>query len=148
MKIETRSLGIIEISESEIINFPEGIFAFEHLHRYVILRAKADSNFFWLQNIEEPKLAFLLVKPSDLMPHYTPNISAAALELIGLTQLADAETWGIVTIPKDKPQEMTVNLQGPVLINQQLKLGGQFISENENHPVRASVLELIEKGGL
>lgn len=147
MKIETRVLGSIEVNEKDILQFPEGLFAFEHLHRYTLLQAKEESKFYWLQSLEEPKLAFLLVKIKDLVPNYRALVAPPELSVIGLQTITEAELWGIVTIPHDKPQDMTVNLQGPILINPQNQLGAQFVSADENHPIRASVLELIAANG-
>ena len=47
----------------------------------------------------------------------------------------------IVTIPNDNPQKMTANLQGPVVINPKNGKAKQFISKNENHPVRKMILD-------
>lgn len=146
MKIKTRALGEIEIKEEEVINFPEGVFAFEHLHQYVILLAKPNSFFYWLQSVEDARLAFLIMKPEVLFQNYQPKIHPQALSLIGIQNCNEAEVWGIVTIPQSKPQNMTINLQGPILINRKQNLGAQFISEDEEHSVRVKILEFLEKG--
>ena len=39
---------------------------------------------------------------------------------------------------------MTVNLQGPILINAKEKLGAQFISEDDAYSVQEPLLPLIE----
>ncbi|MCS6985312.1 MAG: flagellar assembly protein FliW [Leptospiraceae bacterium] len=143
MKIETRCLGSVEISEDQIIHFPQGIFAFEHLHHYVLLEAKAP--FYWLQSTEDYRLAFLVAQPRQLLANYQPKIDESELSLIGLSRLDDAEIWGIITIPPQTPAAMTINLQGPIIINPQLKLAGQFISTDETHSVRTKILEFLEK---
>jgi flagellar assembly factor FliW len=38
---------------------------------------------------------------------------------------------------------MTANLQGPIIINPKAGKAKQFISKNENHPVRKLILENV-----
>ena len=59
-----------------------------------------------------------------------------------------AEVWAIISIPANHPEDMTVNLQGPIIINPDQKLGGQYISEDDRHGIRMPVLRLIEAGKL
>ena len=52
----------------------------------------------------------------------------------------------IVTIPED-PSKMTANLQGPVIINIEKKLGKQAISINEKYDVKYPMLTEMDAEG-
>lgn len=145
MQFETRALGTIEIDTSLQIYFPEGIFAFESYRHFALLPTKSGSTFHWLQSLEEAQLAFLITRVSEITPHYTPRIAAEFLSLIEAPDVNAVEVWGIITVPPGKPELMTINLQGPVLINRVRKLGGQFVSDDPDHNVRTPLLELVEK---
>lgn len=147
MVFETRAFGPIEIPSADILEFPEGIFAFEKLRRYALLPTKSGASFFWLQSLEESKLAFLIAEVKNFTNLYEPRIAQSDLAIVATQNIREAEIWGIVTVPPDKPQDMTINLQGPVLINRHKQLGGQFISEDETHGVRVSVLALLQNAG-
>lgn len=146
-KIQTRAFGEIEIDDGNFLKFPEGILAFEAYHDFVLLPAKPEeeSSFYWLQSLNEPGLAFLVMNTAELVPDYQPEIAIETLKLIQTNSIEEVETWGIVTIPPDHPEAMTINLQGPLLIHPVKKLGIQGISNNDDHQVRAQVLELIEQ---
>lgn len=146
VKIKTKPYGELEIPETNIIEFSEGIFAFEKLTRFAIIPAKKGTGFSWLQSLEESALAFLLMKPADIVNNYKPNILIESLSELNLTSLDDADIWGIVTIPQGEPQSMTINLQGPIIINPITQKGAQFVSDYEGHSVRARILELMERG--
>lgn len=145
MQFETRALGTIEIDASLQIYFPEGIFAFENYRHFALLPTKSGSTFHWLQSLEEAQLAFLITRVSEITPHYIPRVATEFLSLIEAEDVATVEVWGIITVPAGKPELMTINLQGPVLINRARKLGGQFVSDDPDHNVRTPLLELVEK---
>jgi len=144
MQFETRALGKIEIDASLQVYFPEGIFAFENYRHFALLPTKSGSTFHWLQSLEESQLAFLITRVPEIAPHYKPNVATEFLSLIEAVDLAKTEIWGIITVPAGKPDQMTINLQGPVLINRERKLGGQFVSDDPAHRVRTPLLDLVE----
>jgi flagellar assembly factor FliW len=144
MLFETRALGKIEIDAALQFYFPEGIFAFENYRRFALLPTKSGSTFHWLQSLEESQLAFLIMRISDIVPDYQPRVVRDFLALIEAADLSSTEAWGIITVPAGKPEQMTINLQGPVLINRARKLGAQFVSEDPQHHVRTPLLELVE----
>ncbi|MES0490358.1 MAG: flagellar assembly protein FliW [Leptospirales bacterium] len=147
MKIETKAYGDIEITEDDVIRFPNGIPAFEDYTRFIVLSDEEQSPFHWLQSIDDPNLAFLIMDPGILMPEYQPEVLAHEVKtLFGDTNYENLNLWCILTIPKSHPENMTINLQGPVLISLEKKLGGQFISNDDSHQVRTPVLELSEAG--
>lgn len=119
MKINTYQFGEIEFDDELIITFPEGIFGFEHLKKYLLVYPK-DDLFHWLNSIEEPDIAFPLM----------------GLRLIDdkFPQDKRHEAFGIVTLNKD-PLQVTVNLKAPVFINQDDKTGYQKILDIDKYPV-------------
>lgn len=144
MQFETRALGTIEIDASLQIFFPEGLFAFEAFRHFALLPTKSGSTFHWLQSLEEARLAFLITLIPEITAHYKPNIAPHHLTIIEAENAAAAEIWGIITVPPGKPESMTINLQGPVLINRAKKLGSQFVSDDPNHLVRTPLLDLVD----
>ncbi len=145
MEFETRALGKLEIETANQIFFPEGIFAFENFKHFAVLPTKSGSTFHWLQSLEDAKLAFLITLVTDILSAYNPRIPQEYLKTIEAVSFGETETWGIITVPQGKPDLMTINLQGPILINREKKLGGQFVSEDPMHAVRAMLLDLVEK---
>ncbi len=145
MKVDTKPFGRIEVDERQRLTFPHGLFGFEALRDFVLL----DSNqapFYWLQSIEEPGVAFVLIEPSVFRPDYVLEIPQHEREDIGLNDDDDSEAalvFAIVTIPEDQAR-MTANLQGPIVVNKKTKLGRQSISTNAKWLVRHYILDELE----
>ena len=74
MKILTRVLGEIEVSEKQKIFIEEGLFGLEDVQEYVLLNSSEDSPFYWLQAVEIPEIAFLLVDPTLVMEDYKLSV--------------------------------------------------------------------------
>ena len=145
ISIRTKAFGSIEILKSDIFTFPEGIFAFEGLKKYVLINTKKQLSFKWLQSVDEPNLAFLVTDPTEFLSTYKPEVFEDSLKVLGIDTSTELNYYCIVTIPTDKPEKMTINLQGPLILNYAKMLGGQFVSESEKHRVRQPLMELIQK---
>ncbi len=121
MKLETKPFGEIEIDERQRINFPQGILGFENIKEYALLNAK-QWPFYWLQSVDVPDLAFILIDPKIIRPDYTADVDGGYSENFS-DPVADKENmliFAIVTIPEDQ-KKMSANLQGPVIINREKK---------------------------
>ncbi|MBI3038931.1 flagellar assembly protein FliW [bacterium] len=144
MKVTTLRFGEIEISPEEIIEFPEGLLGFDHLHRYVILNTQKDSPFRWLQCVEDGQLAFVIIEPLSFMFSYDLEISDSDAEFLGLKKAEDVILYAIVTIPENV-QEMTANLQGPIVINAVNRKARQVISNNPELKLKTRILDEMAK---
>lgn len=142
--IATKPFGQIVVDERQIIDFPEGIYGFEDIKKFVILDANEKSPFKWLQAYDEPDLAFVIIRPIDFMVQYELEVMQEDLEDIGAKSPDEVIVFAIVTIPED-PSRMTANLQGPVLINPKTRKGKQAISLSDKYTVRHYILEEIKK---
>ena len=63
MNVMTLRFGEIEIDESRIIEMPVGIIGFED-RRFVIISPDRYGQFFWLQSLDNPDLAFVVTDPA------------------------------------------------------------------------------------
>jgi flagellar assembly factor FliW len=123
--VETKAFGLIEIDERQRITFPQGLFGFEIYKEYALLDAEQEP-FFWLQSIDAEHIAFVLINPFLFRSDYEMNIENEELLPIGITDPGKAVIFSIVTIPADS-SPMTANLQGPLVINRENRLGLQAI---------------------
>lgn len=141
----TKPFGEIKIDERQIISFPDGIPGFDYIRYFVLLDSgDANSPFKWLQALDEESLAFVIIQPSDFMDDYEPEISQADLDAIECVDEQKLLIFSIVTIPDD-PAKMTANLQGPIMINTEKRIGRQSISMNERYSVRHRILAEMQK---
>jgi len=75
MKIQSKRFGPQEIDENQIIEFSEGIIGFKQFKQYVILPEPNFDIFVWLQSLQNPQLAFVLMNPLLIRPDYTLRLT-------------------------------------------------------------------------
>ena len=144
IQINTKPYGEIEVSEKQIIDFPDGILGFEFINRFVILDSIDNSPFKWLQAFTEPDLAFVIIMPDDFLNSYNLVISEIDLQPMGTDNIDELLIFAIVTIPTD-PKEMTANLQGPILINPKNSIGRQAISLSDKYQSKQKIIDEMKK---
>ena len=68
--VDTTRFGAIDIEESSVIEFPEGLLGFGDCKRYVLLDHPGGNGLFeWLQSVERPELAFCVIDPAQCQRH-------------------------------------------------------------------------------
>ena len=144
MKIVTLRFGELEIPEEKIIDFPKGLLGFEQFHKYVVLQREDSEPFQWLQSLDDPNLAFVIVNPIFFFPNYKIELHIKELADIGVSEESDVETFVIVTIPKDIAR-MSANLQGPLLVNTDRGLGKQVVFVNGPYTISHNVIDELNK---
>ena len=144
MKIGTKAFGEIEIPKDYIIHIKEGLIGFEEIKEYVLLDAGKESPFKWLQSLKEPDLAFVAIPPTAFRLDYKLAVEERDLVAIGIEDPKEVTVLAICVIPHDDPSKMTANLQAPVIINSEKKIGKQVISTNQRHILRHYIIEEME----
>lgn len=145
MEIKTTRFGDIEIDENLIITLPEGILGFEDFKRYIILdHFDKESPFKWLQSVEDPSLAFVITDPLIFVPEYVAKISKEEVKSIELSDAGKAIIVVIVNIKRDH-SEITINLQGPMVINAEKKLAKQAVIRESDYSVRHVIFSRNQK---
>lgn len=149
MLVKSKSFGEIEINEKQMLYFPLGILGFENLKKYALLDSEQPP-FFWLQSLDVQEVAFILINPFLFRPEYALDISGEDYNLIKLSNddFDNRLIFTIVTVP-EKSEDMTANLQGPIIINKINKNAIQTISNNPEHRVKHHILNELSnvKGG-
>lgn len=139
MKIETTRFGTLEIEETGVIQFPEGLLGFPEQKKFVLLEHKKESPFCWLQSADQPELAFVLTNPFLIEQEYLNDLSPSEEALFQGEQGGSINVFVIVTIPPGKLDEMTVNLLGPLVIELDTRIGRQVVLPNSGyshkHPI-------------
>ena len=140
MKIQTRRFGEIEIEEEKIIRMIKPILGFESLKKYVLIEAEEMSPFMWLQSIEDPVIAFIVVNPRVFYPDYKIEVNKREVAEIGLTNVAAVETYVVATIPDD-PTKLSLNLQGPIIVNTENRAAKQLVMVDSKYKISHLLFE-------
>lgn len=133
MKIPSEKLGEIEIDESSIINFVSPIIGFEQIKQYVIVKLSQNDKFSWLQSVDNDSVTFPITVPQAFDIEYTFEIDDNNQKLLNLNDANDLLTFNIVTIPLNRPEDATINLLAPIVVNIKENIGAQLILSGSNH---------------
>ncbi len=139
MEVRTTRFGVIEIADDRVITFPKGLLGFAEYRRYCLLEPGEDACFFWLQSLDDPGLAFVVTDPSLFVPDFTVPIRQEQLDELGLKSLADAQVFIIVN---KVDQQLTGNMQGPLVINTLTRTGEQFVLADKRWTTRHALVRL------
>lgn len=144
MKIETRHFGAIEIEESDVLDFYDGIPGFEYIKKFILIKTEdEESPFQWLQAVDHPEYSFVVINPFKVVDDYTIDVPDSDIESLGIEDPSDIMVFCIVVIPEDMAK-MTANLKGPVIINTRLRRGKQVLLENSPYSIRHSLVKQPE----
>ncbi len=146
MQINTKRFGEIEITDDKIITFENGIIGFPQLKRFTLIHDEDEGSaavIRFLQSIEEPGFAMPVIDPFVVKADYNPEVNDELLASAG--NLTEENTLVLVTmsIPSDLTK-MSVNLQGPFVINVDERKACQIIVEGGQYPVKFPIYDILQ----
>lgn len=146
MKVNTKVFGEIEVAEDKIITFAGGIVGFPDMRRFTLLHDEEQGDsagLRWLQSIDEPAFAMPVMDPLSVKEDYNPQVEEELLKGIGELTPENLLVLVTVTVPSDLTK-MSVNLQGPIIINVEEMKACQVIVDSQVYPVRYPIYEILQ----
>lgn len=143
MKFDTTRFGQIDVNSEEIIIFPDGPLGFPDCTRFTFIDEERAVPFRMLQSLDNPALAFVVVDPLISCPKYHFDVTLDDLKLIKANSTEDLTVYAIVTMNRNI-HEVTVNLQGPLVINANQRLGHQFVLVDSDYNTREKLLRNLD----
>jgi flagellar assembly factor FliW len=132
MKLETPHFGELDIEETEMYVFKQGIPGFEQLSKFALLEIEPGSPFRLLQSVDELEISFVVADPFMFYKDYEWELSESAQQELQLDKVEDIEVRSIVTIHSDL-HKATINLLAPLVFNVRARLGKQHILHNSGY---------------
>lgn len=146
MKITTRIFGEIEIADDKIIVFENGIIGFPDLKNFALIHDEekgTSTGIRFMQSLDEPNFAMPVMDPLLVKPDYDPQVDDELLASAGDISSGNILVLVTATIPGDLTK-MSVNLQGPFIINVDEHKACQIIVENGDYPVKFPIYEILK----
>lgn len=152
MKINTLRFGEIKIDENKILNFQNGILAFENLKKFILIDVAENNAFKWLQSVDDTDISFLLVDPFLVNRNYSVYLDDMVKKDLEIENEDEVLIYTIVTIPDGGIKDATTNLIGPIVLNWKQKKGKQIILENKDLTIKYPLfskdnLKKVSNGG-
>lgn len=137
LMVESDQLGSMDVAETSVIEFPAGLIGFPEHRRYAMVGADDGGFYTWLQSIDEPSLAFLVVVPAPFFPDFAPTIRDEDCAAIGLVEPEDAQLLCMVTV---SDAAVTANLLGPIVLNVRTRLARQVVLNDTDLTTKAPIV--------
>jgi flagellar assembly factor FliW len=131
--------GTLEYAENDVLNFSEGLIGFAHCRSFIFVQTQAGGPFRWLQSLDEPSLAFLVVDPAAYVEGYAVELADDEAAALGIGPETATMLLTTASIPASRPQDMTLNLAGPIVLNAETRSGKQFVVEDERYAFKHRV---------
>ena len=146
MRVNTRLFGEIEIADEKIITFPNGIIGFADMTKFTLIfdeEQGSSAGIRWLQSLDEPGFAMPVMDPLVVKADYNPEVDDELLKRIGSVNMDNILVLVTVTVPSDLTK-MSVNLQGPIIINVQERKACQVIVDAQDCPVKYPIYDILQ----
>ena len=138
MQIETIRFGVVEIDESKLIMFSEGIPGLEEYRKYALLQFADSYPIIWLQSVEEGGVCLPVVDTFAVLPDYVFEIGDDDVAELELKSPEELHCVNVLVIPTDV-KGMTANLAAPIIINTITGKAKQIMLTGSEYNVRAPV---------
>lgn len=146
MRINTRLFGEIEVADDKIITFPGGIIGFPDMKSFTLIYDEekgTDAGIRWMQSLDEPAFALPVMDPLVVKADYNPEVDDELLKGIGNIGPDNILVLVTVTVPADL-KKMSVNLQGPIIINIDERKACQVIVESDTYPIKYPIYDILQ----
>lgn len=146
MKISTRLFGEVDIENEKILTFEKGIIGFPELKHFTMIYDEeqgSSAGIRYMQSVEEPGFAMPVMDPLIVKPDYDPEVNDELLSGLGELGPENILVLVTVTVPADLTR-MSVNLQGPIVINATERKAAQIIVDSSEFPVKYPIYEILK----
>jgi flagellar assembly factor FliW len=144
MLIHTINFGDLEVPEEKIITFKEGIPGFPQIHRFAFLEFEDLKPFQYLQSLDDPPIALLVINPFLVDPGYQFQLTPLDMDDIRSTDSAAVAVYAVATVPAN-PEEATLNLMAPIVVNEAEQSGKQVILHESAYSVKHPLFNASDK---
>ncbi len=127
ISFDTTRFGRLEIAKDKVIHFPKGMIGFPDVKRYILMDYK-DTLLKWLQSVDEKDVAFIVVPVFEFFPDYSVKIDNSTRDLLEIKNEEDIIILAVLRVDGDN---VTANLQGPLVMNSINKRGLQVVNEDD-----------------
>lgn len=146
MKVNTKNFGEIDIDDAKVITFESGIVGFPQLTQFALLHDEEkgqNAGIHWLQSLQEPAFAMPVMDPLLVMADYNPEVEDELLRPLGQITEENLLVMVTVTVPKEI-EKMSVNLQGPIVINAENRKACQVIVDGDQYKVKYPIYDILK----
>jgi flagellar assembly factor FliW len=135
VNVMTTRFGAVEIDDDRIIEMPDGMIGFAE-RRFILLSPDNIGRFFWFQSVDNPALAFVVTDPTAFVPGYEVTLTPDEYDRLKLDPESAEVILMAVTTISHEARNITINLQGPIVVNPVKMMAKQIVLENGKYGIK------------
>ena len=140
MRFESPRFGEVEVDEAKIIHFPRGLPGFPECTEFVVMDHDTVTPLKWLQCVDRPEVAFLVVEPEQILLSYGLEIPEPVLAFLGWQkETGDPQDVIVFVILTVEDSNLSANLRAPVVVNVENRRAQQMTLDDPDIPFRHPV---------
>ncbi len=132
MRIETSRFGQLQITDDQLLLFPQGLVGMGTLRQWILVADPGSEAVAWLQSASCSDKALAVVSPRAFMSGY--KVRVGQRELSPLNLRPGDETYVLTTLAGHVGSLVT-NLRAPIIVNLTRRLGCQVVT-SDDQPLR------------
>ncbi len=140
MEFISKVHGKINYEEKNIITFKKGIPGFSELKKFVIVETEDYEPFKLLHSLENSEVALIVTSPYEFYEDYEIKLKDETINNLNIKEPCEVMVMSTVTLNSDV-KKITMNLQGPIVINTSNNLGEQIIVDNSKYKVKTPLMK-------
>ena len=126
IKLKTSRFGELEVEQDKVVDFPDGLIGLPDTKKFILIDHK-DTPLKWLQAVDDPDIAFIVVPPDEISEGYNVDLDKKVQNYL---QLDNKEDLAVLVTMRVDGEDVIANFQGPLLINAGTRKGVQVVLEN------------------
>ncbi|MBZ0312884.1 MULTISPECIES: flagellar assembly protein FliW [Clostridium] len=140
MELISKIHGKINYDEKNVITFNKGIPGFSDLKKFVIVDLEGYEPFKLLHSLENFEIALIVTSPYEFYDNYEIDLKEETINNLKIKEASEVKILSTITLNSDV-KKITINLQGPIVINTSNKLGEQIILDDSKYKVKTPLVK-------
>lgn len=133
--LNSPKLGRFEYTEDDLVTMVSPILGFNELNDFLFISSEELYPFSYFQSVQDENITFVLADIKAFFPDYSPKFSKRDYKVLQIEKDEEMALFGLVVV-RDDPQNATINLKAPLVINTSKKLAKQIILEEDTYKVK------------
>lgn len=142
----SRQFGLIEYTPDAVVEFPEGIPAFEQETRFVLIERPESAPLIYLQSLSNADLSFATLPAKCVDADYRLQLTEEDFAFLGSPEVREEEVLCLVILTVTDKDMPTVNLKAPVVIQRRTRRARQVIQFESGYSFRHPLPVAVEEG--
>jgi flagellar assembly factor FliW len=138
-RFESPRFGSVEVADERVVEFPRGLPGFPDCRRFILMDHDRETPLRWLQCVDRPEIAFLVVEPHQVLAAYDIEVPLHVLAFLGWESSDGASDVLLLVLLNASESALAANLRAPLVVHTRTRRATQLILDDPalsfRHPI-------------